>query len=140
MLFRSVPRDRAVFISAQGLFMYFEEQEVRQLIRDMFDTFSEGVLMFDSIPRWLSRRTLSAKGWKKTSHYRTPRMPWGINRNEICETLRQWSDKITRIEEASYAEFPRGMAKWLFPLFLSLPVLRNYAPTGNIVYFSQEAV
>ena len=130
-----VPRDRAVFISAQGLFMYFEEREVRQLVRDLFDTFAEGVLMFDSIPRWLSRRTLSTQGWKKPPHYRTPRMPWGLNRNEIGPTLSQWSDKITRIEEATYAEFPRGLVRWLFPLFLALPVLGNYAPTNNIVYF-----
>ncbi|MGW3961383.1 class I SAM-dependent methyltransferase [Amycolatopsis sp. NPDC005003] len=49
---------RGVFISAEGLFMYFERAEVLALIADCAARFPGGQLFFDSIPPWLSRRTL----------------------------------------------------------------------------------
>ncbi len=49
---------RGVFISAEGLFMYLERDEVFALISDCAARFPGGQLFFDSIPPWLSRRTL----------------------------------------------------------------------------------
>ncbi|MGW4059443.1 class I SAM-dependent methyltransferase [Amycolatopsis sp. NPDC004747] len=49
---------RGVFISAEGLFMYLDRDEVFALIAGCAARFPGGQLFFDSIPPWLSRRTL----------------------------------------------------------------------------------
>jgi O-methyltransferase involved in polyketide biosynthesis len=131
-----VPKNEPVFITAQGLFMYLPEHELKSLIQDMFSTFQEGYLMFDTIPKWLSNKTMSEKGWQKTSFYTTPQMPWGINRNQVS-LLKKWSPKIDIIEEVLY-EFPRGAQKWFFKLALSAPILKNYVPTGIKIKFKNS--
>ena len=126
--FDLVPKDKPVFISAQGLFMFLPEKEVQSIIKDMLETFSSGILMFDTIPKWISNKTMSEKGWRKTKYYTTPKMPWGINRNDI-KKIKNWSPKIKDIKEVLYV-FPRGLQKWFFKLYLSIPYLKNLAPSG----------
>lgn len=134
--FNEIPKDRPVFITAQGLFMYFTEAQVQSLIADMLKTFQAGYLMFDTIPVWLSKKTLSEKGWQKTKYYTTPPMPWGINRNRIQSQLHSWSDAIISVEEVKYVtDFPRGIQKWLFPLLHTVPILRHHIPTGVKIRF-----
>ena len=134
--FDLVPKDKPVFITAQGLFMYFPEKEVKSIINDMLSTFKEGYLMFDTIPKWISNKTISKKGWRKTKYYTTPKMPWGINRNEL-NTIKKWSSNIVELKEIYYV-FPRSVKKWFFKLFLASPVLKNYAPTAVKINFKHE--
>lgn len=135
--FHHVPYDKPVFISAQGLFMYFEESEVERLIRQMLDNFEQGELMFDVIPRWLSKKTLSAKGWQKTPYYTTPPMPWGVNRNEAMPAIQSCSENIKRIAEIPF-DFPRGVWRWLAPVFKKLPVMKNMLPSIYKVSFNKH--
>lgn len=60
-----------VFITAQGLFMYFSETEVRKLITSIVDRLPGVELMFDAIPPWFSRKTM--KGFAKTATTRSAR-------------------------------------------------------------------
>ena len=86
--------------------------------------------MFDIIPRWLSRKTMSAEGWKKTKNYTTPEMPWGINRNEVEATLNSWLTNVEQeIVDIGYGNFPRGTIKWIFLLGSSFPPLKNILPS-----------
>lgn len=132
--FDEVPSGRPVFISAQGLFMYFSEEEVRGLIADLAKRFPGGRLMFDTIPPWLSRKTTSG-GWKKTAHYTTPPMPWGINRSDIPK-LSSWGPRIATITDVPWERFPRGTGRWLFPIFTSLPILRGHTPAAVAMDFA----
>jgi hypothetical protein len=91
--------------------------------------------MFDTIPKWISNKTMSKKGWRKTKYYTTPKMPWGINRNKL-NTIKKWSSNIVKLKEISFV-FPRGAQKWFFKLFLALPILKNYAPTGVKIRFTK---
>ncbi|MGL1957986.1 MAG: class I SAM-dependent methyltransferase [Colwellia sp.] len=134
--FDSVPKNKPVFISAQGLFMYFTEEDVKSLIQDIESTFKYWYLMFDTIPKWISRKTMSKKGWAKTDSYITPKMPWGINRDKIKTTIDNWLIKQIEIVDLGYSTFPRGIVKWIFLLFTSTPILRNITPT--IVKISPE--
>lgn len=124
---QSVPSDLPVFISAQGLFMYFEEAHVKTLIQQMLSYFEQGEVMFDVIPRWLSKKACSEQGFKITPDYITPRMPWGINRNEAKPTIRAFSEHIQSVHEVQF-NFPRGVWHWLVPVFSKLPVLKNILP------------
>lgn len=69
-----------VFITAEGLLMYLEPDDALGLIRACAARFPGGQMMFDSIPHWLSRRTL--KGLKLSDRYTTPPMPFSLSPDE----------------------------------------------------------
>ena len=58
-----------VFVTAEGLLMYLEPDDAHGLIADCATRFPGGQMIFDSIPHWLSRRTLKGLdriGWLRT--------------------------------------------------------------------------
>lgn len=137
--FDLVPKNVPVFITAQGLFMYFEEKDLKSLFIDIFNTFKEGYLMFDTIPVWLSKKTMSSTGWKLTNYYTLPGMPWGINRNKIKTKFRKWSKNIVCIEEVFYPQnFPKGVKKWYLPLFISNYMIKNRVSTSVKIKFKRK--
>jgi O-methyltransferase involved in polyketide biosynthesis len=79
--FAQIPKDRPVFISAAGLFMYFERRQVVDLLSGIKQAFPRAELFFDTIPHWFSRRTM--KGLYVTKSYRAPPMPFGIGIHEL---------------------------------------------------------
>lgn len=120
-----IPSDEPVFITAQGLFMYFTEKDVKSLIQTMASRFPNGYLWFDFIPEWLSQKTM--KGWKKTKHYTTPKMPWGVRRDRIIGLLKDWVPRLTQVRFVQFI-MPRGLWHWLGPVFLCIPYLRHQTP------------
>lgn len=73
---QAVARDGPVFVTAAGLFMYFERDAVVRLLRAVTQHCREGEAFFDTIPPWFSRKTL--RGWQVTRHYSAPAMPFGL--------------------------------------------------------------
>jgi len=124
-----------VFITAQGLFMYFPEDEVRRLVSAMAERFKGGELMFDTIPRWFSRKTMD--GFDVTRHYRAPPMPWGIDRDEIETTLRAWSPRIASVRHEPYRRFRTFPAR-LGPWMARVPVLARFLPAIVRVRFAGD--
>lgn len=118
--------ERGVFVSAQGLFMYFEPDDVRRLCVAIVERFPGVELMFDTIPPWFSRKTM--KGFQPTPAYTTPPMPWGVKRSRIEGLLRQWSPKIAEVRVASYGP-SHGVLAVSAPIFDRLPVLRDIPPS-----------
>ena len=76
---QAIPRGRPIYISAQGLFMYFSAPAVRTLLRTIRDELAPHTVVFDVIPGWLSSLSRAAGGLRRTPRYRTPRMPWGFS-------------------------------------------------------------
>lgn len=120
-----VDDSNGVFVTAQGLFMYFEEEDVRRLFTGIVERFAGIELMFDIIPRWFSHKTL--KGFGKTKHYKAPPMPWGLGQDELEPLLRTWSPHIASVTTRSYG-FSRLPLSLLVSLSTSVPFLRNAAP------------
>ena len=52
---REVDNAKGVFITAQGLLMYFEPEKVEQMIGACAEQFRNGRMMFDTIPRRIAR-------------------------------------------------------------------------------------
>ncbi len=75
-----VDNTEGVFITAEGLLMYLEPDDALGLIGDCAARFPGGQMMFDSIPQWLSRRTI--KGLKISDRYLTPPMPFSLSPDE----------------------------------------------------------
>ncbi|MUL85059.1 MULTISPECIES: class I SAM-dependent methyltransferase [unclassified Mycolicibacterium] len=69
-----------VFITAEGLLMYLEPEDVRSLITDCAARFPGGRMIFDSIPHWASRRTI--KGLHLSKSYIAPPMPFALTADE----------------------------------------------------------
>lgn len=131
-----IPRGRPIYITAQGLLMYLPEESVKELLIKLSENFSGGYLAFDSIPRSLSRKTVSTRGWKKTQYYTTPPMPWGINVNEVEATLREWVPSIDTVEQIHW-KAPRGAKRWIAKAMQSFPFLGKHLPMVTRVRFGQ---
>jgi len=99
-----------VFIVAQGLLMYLPPERVRLLLSGIASRFPGAELVFDCIPRWFSALTLV--GLRQTPHYQLPPMPWGINRDELAPTLREWHPALADVTLLDY-RVPRGLARVL---------------------------
>ena len=55
----AVKANRSVFVTAQGLLIYFEESKVKHLIAAVVNRFPGVELMFDMIPPWFSKKTVT---------------------------------------------------------------------------------
>ena len=134
----AVEPSSGVFIVAQGLFMYLEPEAVRRLFVEIAGRFLGAEMVFDVIPRWFSRLTLW--GLQRTSNYRLPPMPWGINCDEIEPTLRHWYPLLATVELLRY-RIPRGVLHHLDPIFRLNPLLRCAVPNlVHVTTMSSEAV
>jgi O-methyltransferase involved in polyketide biosynthesis len=69
-----------VFITAEGLLMYLDPGDVVGLISDCAQRFPGGQMIFDSIPPWISRRTL--QGQPVSKRYVVPPMPFGLTADD----------------------------------------------------------
>lgn len=125
--FDAIPKDKPVFITAQGLLMYFTQAQVRDIVTAIGARFAGAWLMFDYLPPWLSAKTLSKKGWMKTPYYRTPPMPWGIHRNHLSSVFSQWLGRSVIAENIVFL-YPRGLRRQAVLLFEKIPFLRNRMP------------
>ncbi|MFC9896309.1 class I SAM-dependent methyltransferase [Nocardia sp. NPDC127579] len=116
---------RGVFVTAQGLFMYFRPEQVQQLCTAIIERMPGVELMFDTIPPWFSRKTM--RGYRKTPHYQAPGMPWGIRASELPELVRGWSPRVSEVRITGFAP-AHGILATTAPLFAALPVLRDIPP------------
>ncbi|MGB3772024.1 MAG: class I SAM-dependent methyltransferase [Rhodococcus sp. (in: high G+C Gram-positive bacteria)] len=108
-----------VFVSAEGLLMYFDEPTAIDLITRCAARFPGGGMIFDSIPQWLSQRTLA--GVQLTDHYTMPAMPFSM-------TSRRGSSltaEIPGVVSATDVLFPSGPGWWKFN---SIPLVANSRP------------
>jgi O-methyltransferase involved in polyketide biosynthesis len=115
-----------IFIVAQGLLMYLKPEEVGHLLFSIADRFPGAEMVFDVVPRWFSRLTIL--GLNQTPHYRLPIMPWGINRDEVKQTLLQWHPRLRDVEFLNY-RFLRGPSAFFTNMIRGLPAFQNEAPS-----------
>jgi len=125
----------AVFIVAQGLLMYLQPAMLRTLFAEICHRFAAAEMVFDVVPRWYSRLTLW--GLDRTPHYRLPPMPWGINRDEVEPTLRDWMQSLHSITFLDYRT-PRGWSRAIAGMAHHFPFVRNEVPSLVRVVLAQE--
>jgi len=121
-----VPKEKPVYFTAQGLFMYLEEEANKKLFQQMADKYPGATMQFDCIATWLSNQTM--KGFKLTKDYTTPKMPFGVNRNNAKSLLETWVPGIEVEEIAWPTENVEGLLGWIMPIFMATPILKNYQP------------
>lgn len=121
-----VPEGRVPFISGMGLFMYFEEADVKRLLTSIAQRFPSAEIFFDAIPPFLSKKTV--KGFNITKHYRMPPAPWGISVDDLPAFLEAIAS-LNVVKVQNYAEpYPSAMGiyQWLSKVG---PIRRFFAPS-----------
>lgn len=98
-----------VFITAEGLLMYLDPDDVHALIADCARRFPGGRFMFDAIPQWFSRRTL--KGWRMSDRCIAPPMPFGLSPDEAV-ALAGEIPGVRAARDVSQRAGPTGRALW----------------------------
>ncbi|MBU9766322.1 class I SAM-dependent methyltransferase [Mycobacterium sp. TNTM28] len=98
-------RDGA-FITAEGLLMYLDPEDVRSLIADCAARFPGARMMFDSIPPWVSRRTL--KGWRLSDRYTAPPMPFAMTADDGLAMAGTGPGAIAGVRSARDVPMPPG--------------------------------
>jgi O-methyltransferase involved in polyketide biosynthesis len=127
-----VDDSNGVFITAEGLLMYLEPDDALGLLRDCAARFPGGQMMFDSIPRWFSRRTLA--GFKLSDRYVVPPMPFGTTADEGVAL----ADRIPGVRTAHDVALPpgRGIWKWTaWPPLDRIGFLRRIRPSITLLEF-----
>jgi O-methyltransferase involved in polyketide biosynthesis len=118
-----VDSSRGVFITAEGLLMYLEPDDALDLIRDCAARFPGGRMMFDSIPHWFSKRTLT--GVKLSDRYIAPAMPFGLSADEGLAM----AGTIPGVRTARDIALPPGRGLWRLAAWSPLdrigPLRRN---------------
>lgn len=130
----AVEPDADVLISAQGLLMYFRPADVFALITACARRFPGAQMVFDSIPPWFSKRTLS--GWTLSPSYTAPPMPFGISVSQLA----QFPQRLPAVATLTDLLPPRGRGLWGWPapILADLPILRAHRPAISLVTFADR--
>lgn len=79
-----IPPDRPALIVAEGLLMYLEPEEVRELLQRLTDRFKTGELLFDVLAPW----------WVRLSTVQH----WGVK--DVAE-IERWNPRLRHVETAT---------------------------------------
>ena len=117
-----IGRTRGTLVTAQGLLMYLEPEQVHELIAACAARIADGGLLFDAVPRWLSERT-QREPLGKPDGYRPPPWTWGIDAAEVARIR-----ATPGIGNLRPLRLPRGRG----PLFgVAVPLLRCIPGAGG---------
>ena len=120
-----------VFITAEGLLMYLHPDDALGVIRACAARFPGGRMMFDNVPPFFSRRTLT--GFQLSDRYTTPPMPFAMTPDAAVALV----DTIPGVRTARDVEMPSGRGIFRvfgWPLFKSGPLSR-YRPSITLLEF-----
>lgn len=118
--------DRVVVV-AQGLLMYLPPRGVDALIIRCAERFRGGVMLFDTVPPWMS--WLTRQGWARSpSGYKAPEMPWGVEAGDH-DRFRRLSPNIVGVRSIRIPRGPGALSSVLLPLGRSLPLVRRGMPS-----------
>ncbi|MCV7431019.1 class I SAM-dependent methyltransferase [Mycolicibacterium bacteremicum] len=120
------------FITAEGLLMYLEPEDALGLIADCAARFPGGQFMFDSIPHWFSRKTLT--GLRLSDRYLTPAMPFALSADEALAL----AGTIHGVRSARDVHYPTGRGLWRLAnlsAFDAVGALRRNRPSITLLEF-----
>lgn len=122
----AAPSDRVVVV-AQGLLMYLPPREVDALIAKCAERFRRGVMLFDTVPPWMS--WLTRQGWARSpSGYKAPEMPWGVEAGDHGR-FRRLHPNIVGVRAVQIPRGPGALSSVLLPLGRRVPIVKRGMPS-----------
>ncbi|HEX5543261.1 MAG TPA: class I SAM-dependent methyltransferase [Micromonospora sp.] len=116
-----VDSSRGVLITAQGLLMYFQPDDVHRLLRACAERFPAGVMVLDTLAPWMARAVRRAS--TRASGYQPPELHWCINSVD-WQSLRGLHPNISDVSEVRSPP-GRGPLAWLPPNLHRIPFIRG---------------
>lgn len=116
-----------VLLTAQGLLMYFQPEEVHRLVMACAARLPGSALVFDGVPRWFSDRTL-AGAMRTRQGYQAPPMPWAVDKTELAR-LRS----LPGVAGLTELRLPRGRGAGfgaVYPVLNRIAAVRRLGVTG----------
>jgi O-methyltransferase involved in polyketide biosynthesis len=117
-----VPAGPDVLVTAQGLLMYLRRDDADRLIARVAERLPGGAMVFDTVPTWASKATLSGKA-RTPEGYAPPPMPYGSGRGE--------PERIARLSPAIRDVHALRLPRADDPAFgLLAPLLQRVVPAA----------
>ncbi|WP_199548409.1 class I SAM-dependent methyltransferase [Streptomyces sp. N35] len=122
---------RGVIVTAQGLLMYLKPAEVREILAACAERLPGGVMVLDSMPRWVTK--LTREGKLKIGKLTIPPMHWSMAPDERAKL----HSAHPSIAEVRAVRLPpgRGALGKLVQHQYRIPVYRSFAPAVTLVRF-----
>ncbi|NLM18297.1 MAG: class I SAM-dependent methyltransferase [Candidatus Riflebacteria bacterium] len=92
-----IPKDQPVFISAEGLFCYFKEDQIKDLFTVTAKRFENVEFAFEAMSPWVVNNTDKHPSMKK----QTARFKWGIDSGKEIDA---WNTGFRFVSERFYME------------------------------------
>ena len=108
-----IPTGRPTLVVAEGLLMYLQESDVRQLVERLTDRFDSGEMLFDTLPPIAPRMSkLFTKGITK----------WGIR---DARDMEKWNPRLRFLEQTSvlsgYRQIPSAPVRLIYRVLQRMP-------------------
>jgi hypothetical protein len=121
----NVDCDVPIFVSVRGLFRNFTEEQVGNLVGNIFGEFEHVVLMFDVMPEWFSKKNRRAR--MKRQGYRVQTTPWRVNYGRMPRLAHLWCRCPVNVTQRPYRFF-RGLKGYFLEFLGRIPVFRDLPP------------
>jgi O-methyltransferase involved in polyketide biosynthesis len=118
---------KGIFIIAGGLFMYFDEAEVRKLFVALADRFPGGEIHFDTMPKLgiaIVNRRLKGTG--------VPTMSFALGIRNPQQTLTTWSPKLEVVETCAFYQGVLRDPRWGRNTVITMN-MNDWLKTGGFV-------
>jgi O-methyltransferase involved in polyketide biosynthesis len=125
-----IPRsNEPILIVAEGLFMYFTEEELKPLFDRLVENYPDAEMLFEMLAPFLVGKSKNHETVSKING--RAEFKWGLKNSRTMET---WNDVIRFKEEWNYFDFHQQRWKW-FDKIARLPFIRS-TMANRIVHFS----
>lgn len=111
------PRAEDVLFLAEGVLMYFSEQQIIELMDTLIKQFPGAHMLFEMFPRMLVKNSDKHETLKKTD----ARVQWGLRNGKDAEKL---NPQIRFLEEWNFFDYHRDRWRWMRWLSL-IPSFHN---------------
>jgi O-methyltransferase involved in polyketide biosynthesis len=118
-----IPTGRPALIVAEGLLMYLDEGELRDLLQRLTDRFGTGELLADLLSPWGPRFSQSPMLAKASTAGITK---WGTRDGH---ELAQWNPRLNLVETSMFldpAKIPLRPQRLIYRILTAIPAVRNY--------------
>ncbi len=111
-------RNRPVLFLAEGLFMYFEEQQMKDFFTTLAERMPGSEMLFEMLAPFMVGRSKQHETVKKIDS--SAEFKWGMKNSEDLES---WNPRIEYLQEQNYFDFYKK--SWgLLGRFARLPLIR----------------
>ncbi|PID50085.1 MAG: methyltransferase [Proteobacteria bacterium] len=113
-----LPKDKPILFVAEGLFMYFEESEIREIFAKIREVYPSSEVLFEAMSPYMAKNTEKHPDMKGHS----AKFKWGI---KTGSDLEDWNQGINFIEEWYYFDRHREKHPFIFKLLSLIPAFRT---------------